>query len=85
MASSSSGSATNLLNEITNAELGLIKTPLLAFAAALQQPGANILTVQNAGASFLLSTAALSPAAQGAALNIVGAGLTAKINSLPSS
>lgn len=78
----SSVTTPTIFGQLTAAELALLKTPLLAFAAALQSPGANFLTVQNAIANFMLQIPQLTGPAQGAALNIVGTMLTAWINSL---
>lgn len=73
---------TDILTQITDAEVALLKGPLLAFAQALQAPGANILTATDAAKNVLLQVPQLSAPAQSAVLNIVGAGLAAKISSI---
>ena len=80
--SSSPSTPQHVLTQIAEAEVALLKTPLLAFAQALASPGANLLTVQNAAANVLLQVPQLSAPAQTAALNIVGNGLTAWISAI---
>lgn len=82
MTTSSSGSGAPSIQELTAQEIALIKMPLLAFAAALQQPGANILSIQTAGTTLLLVGASLGPQALTILINFVGAALAAKINSI---
>ena len=80
--SSSPSTPQPVLTQIADAEVALLKTPLLAFAQALASPGANLLTVQNAAANVLLQVPQLSSPAQTAALNIVGNGLIAWISAI---
>lgn len=93
MTSSSSGSGSAAIpttstieaffKKIEDAEAALLKQPLIAFATALETPGANILTVQEAASNVLLTLPQLSGPAQAAALNIVGQGIVSYVNSLP--
>ena len=80
--SSSPSTPQPVLTQIADAEVALLKTPLLAFAQALASPGANLLTVQNAATNVLLQVPQLSAPAQTAALNIVGNGLIAWISTI---
>ena len=80
--SSSTSSPQQVLTQIADAEVALLKTPLLAFAQALASPGANLLTIQNAATNVLLQVPQLSAPAQTAALNIVGNGLIAWISAI---
>jgi len=83
--SSSTSSPQQVLTQIADAEVALLKTPLLAFAQALASPGANLLTIQNAATNVLLQVPQLSGPAQTAALNIVGNGLIAWISTIGNS
>ncbi len=80
--SSSTSTPQQVLTQIADAEVALLKLPLLAFAQALTSPGANLLTVQNAAANLLLQVPQLSAPAQTAALNIAGNGLIAWISTI---
>ena len=73
-----------LLTQITDGEAALLKPVLLAFAQTMQQPNANLLGVLDSGKNVLLQAQQLSLPAQGVILKIVGAYLTAWINSIPS-
>lgn len=71
-----------VLTQITDAELTLLKGPLLDFSKALQAPNANVLSLENELANIALQLPQLSGPAQTIALNIVGVTLEAWINSL---
>lgn len=72
----------DFFSQVKAAELALLKAPLLVFADALKTPGANVLTIQNAAANFALQIPQLTGPAQGAAINLLGTGLSTWINSL---
>jgi hypothetical protein len=73
---------TDPLTTLADAELALLKQPLLTFGTALQAPNENFLSALSAGQNLLLQLPQLSMPAQSTLLSFVGAALVAKLNTI---